>query len=64
MKKKSAERLYRDRTHLLAHGEAVLDALFCTACGLQAEALELVTLCQWTVGEFLVEYIMEVEGRG
>ena len=62
MRKKSAERLYRDRTHLLAHGAAVLDALFCPVCGMQAEALELITLCQWTVGEFLAEYIAEVEG--
>lgn len=63
MKKKPAERLYRDRTHLLAHGDVVLDALFCRACGLQAEALELIALCQWTVGEFMAEYIAEVEGR-
>ena len=62
MKKKSAERLYRDRTYLLAHAEVVIDALFCTVCGLQAEALELIALCQWTVGEFLVEYLMEVTG--
>ena len=64
MKRRTTVRLTRSQAHVLDHWEAVLDALFCQKCGLQQEALEILALCGWTVGDFLQLAITKAERSG
>jgi len=61
MKRRTTVRLTRNQAHVLEHWEAVLDALFCKTCGLQQEALEILSLCGWTVGDFLQLAVTKAE---